>query len=86
MGISFFKINKHKSFNYKPVFYDPDKDKDLMVKKQMVQGDDELENMRSKIRAQWHAPKKKKRQKYPVTVIAFVIALLFTLIYWFFKM
>ncbi len=86
MGFSFFKINKHKSFNYKPVFYDPDKDKDIISKNEMAQESDELQNIRSKIHTQWHAQKKKKRQKYPVTVIAFVIALLFTLIYWIFKM
>jgi len=87
MGVIFFKINKHKSYNYKPVFYDPDKDKETLTGLKTDSENPDLDRLRSKMKAQWHAPKKKKiRQKYPVAVIAFIIALLFTLVYWIFKM
>jgi len=80
MGLVFFKINKHKKFNYKPVFYNPDKEENE-VNHANEDVNPELESLKIKIKQQWHATKKKKVQKYSSTTIALVIALLFALVY-----
>ncbi len=84
MGLVFFKINKHKKYNYKPVFYNPDKEDNEMGKTD-VDENPELENLKLKIKQQWHAPKKKKVQKYSATTLVMIIVLLLAVLYLLFK-
>lgn len=82
MGLVFFKINKHKSFNYKPVFYDPNKeDSDTLTGKEGEENNSDLERLKSKIQKQWYAPKKSKPQKYAASKIALILAVLFAIAY-----
>lgn len=82
MGIVFFKINKHKKFNYKPVFFDPSKDNDSSFDNNPETEDSaDIQRIKSSIKNQWHRPKKNMAKKYPSTTLALIIAVLFALIY-----
>ena len=86
MALIFFKINKHKSFNYKPVFYDPDKEGMATYKaKEKAEGEYDIDNFKSKLHSRWHAPKKNKVFKFSVTKIALIITFLFAVLYFILK-
>jgi hypothetical protein len=62
MKISFFKINKPKPFEYKPLYYDPKKDNENKEK-----SSDSVENkykseLKSKIEDNWAIGKRRTRQ------------------------
>lgn len=40
-GISFFKVPKHRVFNYQPLYYDPEKERREQRRKEMGLGDEE---------------------------------------------
>jgi len=86
MALIFFKINKHKSFNYKPVFYDPDKEAMQSYKaKQKTEFEYDIEDFKSKLHSRWHAPKKNKAFKFSVTRVALIITFLFAMLYFLLK-
>ncbi|MDD3878104.1 MAG: hypothetical protein PHT69_15905 [Bacteroidales bacterium] len=84
MGLIFFKINKHKQFNYKPVYYDAQKEELEELKKKAVSADDlSLEEMRAKMKARWQKERKAKTGKFTTVKIVFVLFLLLLIIYYF---
>jgi len=57
MNIVFFKRPKNKQFNYKPIYYDPEKDEAESRKKEL-NSDDPKERMRAEMRRRWRSDKK----------------------------
>jgi len=85
MGIVFFKINKHKKYNYKPVFYDPDKEESQVNLHHKKESIEEIESLKQRIQMQWHSNKKKKPTRYPNMTIALILTLLSIVMYFLFK-
>ena len=57
MNISFFKRPKPRQFNYKPLYYNPEKD-DAEERKRALNSDDPRERMRAEIRRRWKTERK----------------------------
>jgi hypothetical protein len=57
MNIIFFKRPKPRQFNYKPLYYDPEKE-EAENRKKAISSDDPRERMRAEIRRRWHADRK----------------------------
>jgi len=86
MGLVFFKINKHKRFNYKPLYYDPKKEEIEELKKRAATKDEaNLEEMRGKIRSRWQQHRTTNANKYSFLRIAFVLFILFVIVYFLLK-
>ncbi len=83
MALVFFKTNRHKKFNYKPVYYNESKEELKEIQKKASSADDEkLEMMRSKMRKRWQQHRKVKSPKYTTAKIAFILFLLFAIVYY----
>lgn len=79
MNIVFFKkLPKPRRFNYKPMYYDPDKEEAEQRKKALnsLQDGDPRERMRSEIRRKWHVDRSKpdKRNEFIRLAFYFIIA------------
>jgi hypothetical protein len=77
MIFTFFKRPKPRSFNYRPMYYDPVKEEAEERKKALsnLQGGDPREHMRAEIRRRW------KVDRSPVNKNAQLIRLLFVAIF-----
>jgi hypothetical protein len=69
MNIFFFKRPKPRPFNYRPIYYDPEKEEAEERKKARngLQGNDPRERMRAEIRRKWKVERKntdKRNQLY----------------------
>jgi len=90
MGLVFFKINKHRQFNYKPVYYDAQKEelaelkRKSNVSKEMPE-DVSLEEMRAKMKTRWNKERTAKTGQYTTVKIAFLLFLLFVVVYYLFR-
>ncbi|NSW44665.1 MAG: hypothetical protein HPY79_02400 [Bacteroidales bacterium] len=76
-GISFFKLPQARSYNYKPVFYDPEKEEFEKRKQQTSQN---IETER-KISFRKDRKERKETTKSNIRLIAIIIALTFLAIY-----
>jgi hypothetical protein len=65
MNIFFFKRPKPRPFNYKPIYYDPEKEEAENRKKALegLQSNDPREKMRADIRRRWKIDRKAKDKK-----------------------
>lgn len=83
MAILFFKPQKKaRKFNYKPLYYDIDKDEE--EKAARLSDDKEAEKLRVRIRRSWEInPKRKKGNIFPVRVLIYII-IVAALAYWIF--
>jgi hypothetical protein len=83
MNIFFFKRPKPRPFNYKPIYYDPDKEEAEERKKALnsLQDGDPRELMRSEIRRKWNVERKVKDKKIEFLRILFYIFLAVFAIY-----
>ena len=86
MNIAFFRRPKPRQFNYKPIYYDPDKEEAEERKKtlQSLQEGDRREHMRAEIRRKWKTERTdtEKRNEvlrvfFFVIIAAFAIYLIF---------
>jgi len=57
MNIIFFKRPKPRQFNYKPLYYDPEKE-EAENRKKALSSDDPRERMRAEIRRRWYPERK----------------------------
>lgn len=83
MNIFFFKRPKPRPFNYKPIYYDPEKEAADERKKALngLKGDDPKERMRAEIRRKWRVQQKSAKNKHEIFKVFFYIFLAFFSIY-----
>lgn len=81
MKIVFFKRPKPKQFDYKPLYYDKEKDEREQRKKELglTDSEDHMEQLRSQIKRKWRYEReaRKKRTSELRTVLYLVIVGLF---------
>jgi len=77
MNIFFFKRPKPRPFNYKPIYYDPEKEEAEERKKSLnaLQDKDPREHMRAEIRRKWKVERKSTDKKNEIFRIFFYILL-----------
>jgi len=88
MRISFFKINKPKQFEYKPLYYDPKKDKETNQSNFTTCEDNYKKELKQKIEQNWAIGKRKTRQGrgfISQKSIIIYIAIALMLLYFMFK-
>lgn len=78
MGIYFFKLNKPKQYNYKPVFFDPQKEKIEQIKNSKTKNNEtnysqNIKNNFSILRERRAQKKPIKSQNLMLVVMAFVL-------------
>jgi hypothetical protein len=68
MNVFFFKRPKPRTFNYKPIYYDPEKEKAEERKKALnsLQDGDPRERMRAEIRRRWKVERKESDNRNQV--------------------
>lgn len=83
MNFSFFKRPKPRPFNYKPIYYDPEKEEAENRKKarEGLKDNDPRENMRAEIRRRWRVNRKSKDKKQQLFRFLFYIFIAFFAIY-----
>lgn len=83
MNIFFFKRPKPRPFNYRPIYYDPEKEESEKRKKELqgLQDNDPRANMRADIRRRWRTDRKSKDKKLQLFRFIFYILLSFFAIY-----
>ena len=77
MNIFFFKRPKPRPFNYKPIYYDPEKEEAEERKKARngLQGDDPRERMRAEIRRKWKVEQKSLKKSMTLFKVFFYVFL-----------
>lgn len=82
MALVFFKTNKHKRFNYKPLYYDERKEElEELKKKSSSEKEVKLEEMRGKIRTRWQHSRKIKTNRFAGIRVLFILGILIFLAY-----
>jgi hypothetical protein len=83
MNIFFFKRPKPRPFNYRPIYYDPEKEEAENRKKALEgsNGKDPRERMRAEIRRKWKVERKSAERKHDLFRVFFYIAVALFAIY-----
>jgi hypothetical protein len=83
MNIFFFKRPKPRPFNYRPIYYDPEKEEAENRKKarEGLLNNDPREKMRADIRRKWRVDRKSKDKKLQVFRFLLYIFLAFFAVY-----
>ena len=83
MKIVFFKKPKIRQFNYKPLYYDPEKEEAEERRKARLglQSDDPRERMRSEIRRKWHVERTAAGSQKNIFRIFFYFIFAFVMLY-----
>jgi hypothetical protein len=83
MNIFFFKRPKPRSFNYKPIYYDPEKEEAEERKKALngLKDNDPGEHMRAEIRRKWKVERKNTDKKQNLFRFLFYIIIAIFAIY-----
>jgi hypothetical protein len=83
MNIFFFKRPKPRPFNYKPIYYDPEKEEAEERKKALsgLRSNDPRERMRAEIRRKWRIEQKNTKKKHELFKVIFYVFIAFFAVY-----